>query len=454
MSICPGIYYEQVYVPDGRILTITSASGSTEDTILDGQDLRTIMHLDHGSSVTVSHLTLQNGQAEPLCSGQHCGGGIASFSESLFIEDCRLADNAADAEGGIGGGVFFGEGHTLVVSGSIFESNSAEDSGGAILRQIYEPLVVSIEDSVFSGNVAETSDGGGVYLCGWPVEASIRGCTFQGNEAGYDGGAMAVINWSDVSVADCNLDMNSAGHSGGGLALPFDHGIDWTDSTLTLSDSSFTDNVSGYGGGGLASSLTEETLTAHMCAEDVQFTGNAAGHSGGALSLDGDGAFDITMTDVDFQENLANKYGAGAFRLNSDYGGSTWTMDGGSFVGNSCPNMASAVHLGADEWDPLSYIHATLDGVLIDSNEAIEGGAIMNGHASELTLTDCTVTRNSGDAVYLRDEPTSIVTSDNTDWGTGLDDNTPWDVTIREGPEYDTFGASETFVCTGGGECI
>ena len=454
VSICPGTYYEQVYVPDDRAITITSASGSPEDTILDGQDLRSVMHLDHGSSVTVSHLTLRNGQAEPLCSGQHCGGGIASFSESLTIEDCRFVDDHADADGGIGGGVYFGEGSGLTVSDSSFEGCRAEHSGGGMHRQNYEPLTLEVTRTTFSSCTAAEYEGGGFRVCGWPVEAGVTDCIFEYGEVGYGGGAFSLSNWTNLSISGCSFHSNTAGHVGGAVALLFDHDIDWTDSTLTLSDSSFTDNVSGYGGGGLASSLTEETLTAHMCAEDVQFTGNAAGHSGGALSLDGDGAFDILMTDVDFHENLANKYGAGAVKLRSDYGGTTWTMEGGSFVGNSCPNMAAAVHLAADEWDPLSYIHTTLDGVLIDGNETTDHGAILNGDSCELTLTDCTVTGNSGGGVKVWTDPSSILTSANTDWGTAGDDNTPWDVTIREGPEYDTFGASETFVCTGGGECI
>ena len=71
-----------------------------------------------------------------------------------------------------------------------------------------------------------------------------------------------------------------------------------------------------------------------------------------------------------------------------------------------------------------------------------------------MTLDSCTVVRNTGGGFRLWDEATTILYSVDTDWGTGADDNDPFDVAIWEGASYDSFGAGEYFACDGVTGCI
>ncbi len=61
---------------------------------------------------------------------------------------------------------------------------------------------------------------------------------------------------------------------------------------------------------------------------------------------------------------------------------------------------------------------------------------------------------NTGGGGWLMDDEGSILHSVNTDWGSGADDNTPFDVGVRNTAEYTGLGAGETFTCTPGGGCL
>lgn len=100
-------------------------------------------------------------------------------------------------------------------------------------------------------------------------------------------------------------------------------------------------------------------------------------------------------------------------------------------------------------------VTTVLDGVALTGNRAPAGAAMYVGPDTTLTLRHGQVTSNSasiaGGGVALI-YPGSMFISDNTDWGTGANDNTPDDVAIldEEGnvlKSY-TFDGIASFTCT------
>ena len=90
------------------------------------------------------------------------GGAIAAdVTTSLAVNACSFDDNTTSL--GSGGAIAFGPvnpGHFLTVRESSFESNQAEDDGGAIFAE--EGDSVTVEDNTFLRNRAPSGNGGAV----------------------------------------------------------------------------------------------------------------------------------------------------------------------------------------------------------------------------------------------------------------------------------------------------
>jgi len=456
LFICPGTYFVQIFIGDDRDLTITSYSGDAMNTILDGQGYRTVVHVGDRSSVTISHLTIQNGLGEAWLSGGHAGGGIMTFGTYTTIEDCDFRSNQVTGSSGEGGAIAY-SGHIgspaaeITVRRSRFEGNSVEvdgDDGGAISANGWNSVSVAIEDSEFVGNTA-IHNGGAVRLASLErVDAAISGCTFGSNEAGYEGASLYMNNWSNAEVVDCTFTGNHAGQSGAGIAL---QSPDPSGASLTISDSLFDQGTAVVCSGGVLVNADEGDVV-DVCMNDTTFSANAAEYSGGGLHLMGDGDFQVSLTDVDFVDNVS-EYVGGAMTI--DWQGTVqFDMVRGSMTGNISPYSAGLMLQGFYAVPGTMDTH--LNQVLVEDNHSTDAdfGALFCGSHAECTYTDCTVRSNTGGGGWLMDDEGSILHSVNTDWGTGPDDNTPFDVGVRNTAEYTDLGAGETFTCTPDVGCL
>ncbi len=454
LFVCPGTHEVQVFIGDDRDLTITSYSADATDTVLDGQGYRTVVHIGQRTIITLSHLTIQNGLGQNWLAGDYAGGGLMSFAASTRIVGCSFVDNHVLGPGGKGGAVMLNVGDgaepgAMFVSGCVFQGNSAEkegNSGGAIGTNYNGPLSVTIEDSVFTGNKARSS-GAAIRLNGEPLEATITGCTFEANESGYEGASIYMDHWSSAEVVDCTFTGNHAGQSGAGLALQTP---DSSGASLTISDSLFDQGTAVVGGGGVLVSADEGDAVS-VCVDNSTFSGNAAEYSGGGLHLMGEGDFQVTLTDVDFVENVS-EYIGGAMTI--DWQGTVeFDMTRGSMMGNVSPYAAGLMLQGY--YAEPGTLYTNLNEVLVEDNHSTDAdfGALFCGSHAECTYTDCTVRSNVGGGGWLMDDEGSILHSVDTDWGTGADDNSPFDVGVRNTAEYSDLGVGETFTCTPGAGC-
>ncbi len=154
-----------------------------------------------GSPVTISGLTVQNGQApqNPYTdyNFQGCGGGIcaAGYLGTVTVTGCTFSGNTASTNYGSGGGINNQNGSTLTLAGCTFVGNHASGGGGAVANV----GTVSASDCTFTGNtdVAFVNDGA----------ATVTGCAFSGNRSG-------LLNFrGGVTVTGCTFTGNSAPYS-------------------------------------------------------------------------------------------------------------------------------------------------------------------------------------------------------------------------------------------------
>lgn len=193
-------------------------------------------------------------------------GGIASPGGTLTITTSTISNNRANfsAGGGIGGV------GTLSVSNSSIANNRAYRGGG-----IYFGGTVSITASSILTNVASTEAGGISNNFG---TLTVISSTVSGNSAGSgNGGAIFNATGQILNITHSTLSGNSA-LNGGGISNA---------GTLTLTNSTLTDNNAFISGGGLSNSGTPlATLSNTTVTSNSVNIGNGAGIiNGGTLSL-------------------------------------------------------------------------------------------------------------------------------------------------------------------------
>ena len=213
----------------------------------------------------------------------------------------------------------------MLVDGVTFADNHATARGG--VGFISGVADFKIQNSIHTGNKVDAD--GGVYQIGNQSTGTITGSTFSGNSAEKSGGALRVSN-STVTIDKSVFDGNTAKVAGGAIK---------TDNTsgLTITNSSFTNNVvgdgkAGHGGAVFVSGTSKVNVTSS------EFTGNKAGH-GGAFYIQGQTA---TFTDTVFTNNEAYEYG-GALRVNT--GNVTFKVTKGdvAYTGNKAGTATDSV---------------------------------------------------------------------------------------------------------------
>jgi hypothetical protein len=464
VSICPGIHTEQIYMDQPIDITLTSFSGNPADTILDGEDSHRLIYLGQDSVVTVSHLTIRNGLAGDPNTGLG-GGGIMSYAASLTIKNCHIEDNRAedpnDPEGnGHGGGLYvYGlsdlgvEIVTVRIEDCWFEGNHAAHDGGGIDFSGHEEASLSVSGSIFLGN--SCGSGGGAIKASisssHTYSVEITETTFDSNTATYDGGGLALSsNWQSVTLHDTEFLDNHADYSGGAVSFA-DSRAD--DPALTMTGCLFEGNTA-YSDAA-AELRGELNGTLHICIADTMFSGNAADYGPSAIDLDVNGGEVLaTLTNVDFLDN-SSLIASGTFKV-TGFGLLSLTMEQGSFVDNSTAGRAAALMVFETDMDEDVQADVLLDGVLISGNVSTtlaDGSALQIGGRTTLDLIDCTIVDNPSGGAVLYYDP-AVLNSVNTDWGSGATDNGSHDVMILYGDSYLSYGAGETFTCTGDLGCL
>jgi hypothetical protein len=161
-----------------------------------------LLHVANGASLTLSGLTLEDGNsADSLVDPGEGGGILADAGSTLDIENCALTDNTAPGTtqsgltlpvAGFGGAILsYG---SLTISDSTIANNSAVATGGGVT---VHGGPFTLQNSTFESNTVnkgyESTNSGGIVAFGGGLEleetaATIEGCSFLSNTAAGTGG--------------------------------------------------------------------------------------------------------------------------------------------------------------------------------------------------------------------------------------------------------------------------
>ena len=321
----------------GVTLAITGSGASA--TAVSGAGTNQVFDIAAGTTVTISDLTIEHGNAPEY------GGGILNYG-TMTVTDSTLSGNTAD----FGGGILNWYGATTTVTDSTFAGNSAinasQGNGGGIYNA---DGTLTVTGSTLTGNSAYSASGGGGGIVAGEGTTTVTDSTLAGNTSSYAGGGI-LADGGTLTVADSTLSGNTAVDYGGGIFEEVNTTI-VTDSTLsgngagdlgggmldngdttTVTDSTLSDNSAGSAGGGGIDNYSGEvdyqpgttTLLATIVANSNTIGGDCGGTvADGGYNVDSDGTcnFSPTNRSISDSANLDASLG-----LLQDNGGPTETV--------------------------------------------------------------------------------------------------------------------------------
>ena len=403
--VCAGSWWVGLET-EGITWTLAAANADPATTALHGSGINRILAV-HGGGVTLRDLTLRAGEA-----WDQDGGALAADDAEVVVEGCLFSGNRAAT----GGAIQLVGASGLTITDSAFEDNAAQEGGAILFGSDESGVDVAVRDTRFTSNAAESA-GGAISFGDWEsVALTLEGCAFEGNTA-EAGGAVAFAPVGDggtLTVEGCSFDGNAATAGGGALSVG-----SWGTTALTLTDSTFN--------------------------------GNAA-DDGGALRLFND-LYPLRITGCRFESNQAGDGGA----VDADLRVPTVAeIANTEFVGNEAGYYGGALRLTAS-----AEVTVALNGTTLQDNEALQGASgieATTGYTEgslALTLSACIVRHNLNSGTPLNNSAVGLqrdtnLVSDASDWGTGDEDNRPYDVWAGRG--YDWEGEA-SFSCDATSGC-
>ena len=209
--VAPGTYFgsgNEVVNTLGKAITI-KASGTPEETILDGQGARRGVRCTNGegADTVIEGFTITGGSAY-YGAGIYCDSG-----SSPTISNCTISDNTVVE--GLGGGIYC-SGGSPTISGCTITDNTANYYGGGIACGNSSPIITGCTITNNTASSAFEALGGGIYCSS--SSPTITDCTISGNTATSKGGGI-FCNYSNSAITDCTISGNISGGLGGGLHI-------------------------------------------------------------------------------------------------------------------------------------------------------------------------------------------------------------------------------------------
>lgn len=325
-----------------------------------------------GQSLSVKHTELHFNQAD-----RNGGGLFVSRVDTLEVDNVTINENVA---AGHGGGV---EGYDVTFAkftATEFYSNKAQEEGGALSLQSWgNGVSFSAEGCLFTKNFAQV---GGAVRFKHAQSVAFRNLTCSSNVAEKEGGCIAAIGSSLVTVHKANFTANSVGTGPTGSGGAIHHNGD----VLELDDVLVNSNSAGLQGGAIMSFNASNVKLSNCSVRENNVQG-----TGGALGLVGAGVVEISQTV--FTENSAGSVDEDGTQTPGE-GGALHSIEGGSMEIKGCLFQNNHARGGGDS----------------------AGGAVCilrpaKGATIELVNFINNTCEGSGGAVSLKDVPVSNIRS-------------------------------------------
>lgn len=342
IEVAPGTYLPTATIDFmGKAITLRSASGDPNDTILDGQgSLWHVVQCVSGEdpNTVLEGFTITGGNAvgNPVTSKR--GGGMYNENSSPTVTKC------------------------------IFSGNVARKYGGGICNSLSSPIIINC---IFQENVSIYFGLGG-GMSNLSSSPTIMNCSFIGNTADYGGGMSN--SGSNPIVTNCSFFSNIAPRNGGGMRNDSSNPI--------VTNCTFNNNSAG-GGGGMYNISSNPEL------KNCTFSGNS-------VSLDGGGIYNydssLTLVNCNIIGNISDDEGGGIRNTdfsfatiansilwaNSDAGGTNANAQidntGCCFPQVSYSNIQGWVYEGSINADPMFVNEADGDFRLLTGSPCIDSG--------------------------------------------------------------------------------
>lgn len=192
--------------------TITISGPGAESLALDGNAKSGILFITSGITVTISGLTITNGNAPSY------GGGVYNEAATVTLNNCIISSNSAQYGGGIDNEAALGDA-TLAVNNCVLTGNSVSEEGGGIYNIGFGGLAtMTVNASTLAENSAAFS-GGGIRNVGTSATLVVSNSTVSANSS-YTGAGLsneAESGSATLEVSNTTLAGNSASLSGGAI---------------------------------------------------------------------------------------------------------------------------------------------------------------------------------------------------------------------------------------------
>ena len=260
--------------------TIIDGGGKIE---ISGNNAMRIFVVRAGAVLTLSNMTLSHANSI------YGDGGAVFNIGTLNINNCKFLFNSTSADWS--GSAIYSEG-PLNITNSEFGFNTG---GGGAFKTHTSTAVATLVRCFFHDNQSTGANGGGfggAMQIADGAAVTISNSTFNKNTAVY-GGAIDVAPNASLIVSSSSFSNNSADSLGGAIKNGQENGVD---TSVTISDSSFTTNNAAVGGGiYVAGSGT-------LVLKNSVVSGNSATASGGGIFSHGA----ATLTNVSVSDNSTN----------------------------------------------------------------------------------------------------------------------------------------------------
>ena len=358
---------------------ITLVGSGSASTVIDGIRADRLFEVLVGGQLSLSDLTLRNGDAVDV---QGDGGAIRNAGV-LSISDSILTSNFAPDEGGA---IYASGSATTTISNSKLTYNRGEDLAGAVFTEAGTTLdinksdishnsggfggfdaagamqisgMATINNSTITHNYGQ-GDGGAIRLLGGDL--TIDNSTLSHNVAEAAGGAIEVegglLTIRD-SILDSNVTLNALG-DGGAIALDDLGGVR---GNLILERSSVTNNYSASQGGGIY------ILDSDVTIQDSNISGNSGDERGGGITASFGSATTIQRTTISNNRSVSSVISSGG-GLNV-FGGTSLVLENSTISGNVTSADGGGVYIFASSPTTLRLTNNT-----IVNNTAENGGGI------------------------------------------------------------------------------
>jgi len=385
------------------------ANASAGDTVQFNSSLAgQTVTLTSGQLVVDKNLTIDaSGASGVTISGNNASRviDISAPNSNVTLRNLAIADGRTTGNGvdGAGAGIRTAQGTTLTLEGSQLRNNTANGVGGGGLYAGYQSNTI-VTNSTFEGNsTAGRGDsgqvgerGGGAIAVHSESVLSVRGSTFNAN-TGINGGAINSL-LSTLTVEDSTFTNNDT--SAGGSIGPDTRGYGgaiYTDGanpniadTITISNSRFDSNSGAGQGGGLylfayssgqdSVVVENSTVINNSVVEDTR--GDALG---GGVNVGGGGNFTFNNTTV--ASNRANQQGGGLWV------GSPTTINNSTIYGNRAETADGNGGLGGGLFLPGNPSVSINSSTIADNYAGFQGGGFWKG-GSATTLSNTLVSNN------------------------------------------------------------